>query len=68
MSSFETSRSLSVQPLWNDFPRKSPPRIARNGCVEAGPPRLHMTNLSWNQQLFRTEVNGRFARSAGPWI
>ncbi len=25
MSSFETSRSLSVQPLWNDFPRKSPP-------------------------------------------
>jgi lipopolysaccharide/colanic/teichoic acid biosynthesis glycosyltransferase len=23
MSSFETSRSLSVQPLWNDFPRKS---------------------------------------------
>jgi lipopolysaccharide/colanic/teichoic acid biosynthesis glycosyltransferase len=25
MSSFETSRSLSVQPLWNDFPRKSTP-------------------------------------------
>jgi lipopolysaccharide/colanic/teichoic acid biosynthesis glycosyltransferase len=25
MSSFETSRSLSVQPLWNDFPRKSAP-------------------------------------------
>ena len=23
MSSFETSRSLSVQPLWNDFSRKS---------------------------------------------
>ncbi len=25
MSSFETSRSLSVQPLWNDFSRKSAP-------------------------------------------
>ena len=23
MSSFETSRSLSVQPLWNDYSRKS---------------------------------------------
>ena len=23
MSSFETSRSLSVQPIWNDFSRKS---------------------------------------------
>ena len=23
MSSFETSRSLPVQPLWNDFPRKN---------------------------------------------
>ena len=29
--------------------------------MEAGPPRLPMTNLSWSQQSFRTEVNGRFA-------
>lgn len=39
MSSFETSRSLPVQPLWNDFARKGPAthreERARNGAVAA---------------------------------
>ena len=69
MSSFETSRSLSVQPIWNDFSRKSaaPHREERLRGVTASAVAYDELEAESGVVVERG-ASGRSLPCAGPWI